>query len=84
MIRDIYAVTKPLTAAGVKTTLSSLNEIIRVRLRLWEFVPLEWSGYTIGTWPVFRMLYESLAYSCSKIMAAFTSLAKISFQRLLA
>jgi mediator of RNA polymerase II transcription subunit 14 len=48
MIRDMYTVTKPLSAPEIKETLLALNDVLRLRLRLWELVPLEWSEYTIG------------------------------------
>lgn len=83
MIRDIYAVTKPLSATEVKATLSSLNEVIRVRLRLWEIVPLEWSGYTIGeTFSIHYQFDRNLINASHQTMAASISPARISLRLL--
>jgi mediator of RNA polymerase II transcription subunit 14 len=48
IIRDMYTVTKPLSASEIRETLHTLNDVLRLRLRLWELIPLEWSQYTIG------------------------------------
>ncbi|KAF8305241.1 MED14-domain-containing protein [Clavulina sp. PMI_390] len=47
MLQEMYTVTKPMSADAVKATLRRLNEVLRLRLRLWEIVPLEWSDYTV-------------------------------------
>ena len=48
MIRDMYTETKSLTAAQIREALTTMNDVLRVRLRLWELLPLEWTDYRIG------------------------------------
>lgn len=48
MLRDQWMVKKPMSAAEIRDTFVSMNDVLRTRLRLWELVPLELSEYTIG------------------------------------
>jgi hypothetical protein len=76
MIRDMYAETKPLSAAQIREAFTVLNDALRVRLRLWELIPLEWSGYRIGTTILTQALYH-LVQTTPQAMAEYISRSQI-------
>jgi len=48
VIKDAFATEKPLTITEVRNALLDMNHALRVRLRMWEILPLEWANYRIG------------------------------------
>lgn len=50
IIKEAFTPQPPLTSRATRAALLEMNDIIQVRLRIWEIIPMEWSTYRIGAY----------------------------------